>query len=338
MPQVPYPITAESAEELRQQVWELMRQLFEDRIGGLEIGDVFQDSGDVLTIKLLSSGGLAKSSNSLTIQVTSTGGLQLTSSGIATKLKSGGGITSDADGLQVDTDSFVSTSIFDANTILKADADNTPEALTVAEQTLVGRITAGEITGLTATQVRTLLALATTDSPVFVTAKLSGLGDGKIPYHVDDATGLADGPTKSDVDAAVAASHAVATVADTSSIDMSISGQEISGAVLPAGVDHSALGSLDSVNYTHLTAANHTDLTDGGATTLHKHDHGNMDGLSDNDHPQYDDIIINRNIQETTANYTLAAGYNGVVLGPFAVGNGFTFTIADGSRFMVLND
>jgi hypothetical protein len=32
----------------------------------------------------------------------------------------------------------------------------------------------------------------TTDSPTFVTAKLSGLADGYIPYHVADATGLAD--------------------------------------------------------------------------------------------------------------------------------------------------
>jgi len=52
---------------------------------------------------------------------------------------------------------FVAKSLFDANTILKADTDDTPEALTVGEQTLVGRITGGEITALTATQVRTLL-------------------------------------------------------------------------------------------------------------------------------------------------------------------------------------
>jgi hypothetical protein len=48
---------------------------------------------------------------------------------------------------------------FDANTLLKADTDNTPSALTVAEQTLVGRITAGVITGLTPTEVRTLLSV-----------------------------------------------------------------------------------------------------------------------------------------------------------------------------------
>tara|TARA_Y100000310_G_scaffold113816_1_gene112272 strand:+ start:1570 stop:3057 length:1488 start_codon:yes stop_codon:yes gene_type:complete len=46
---------------------------------------------------------------------------------------------------------------FNANTILAADTDDTPAALTVAEQTVVGRITAGNITDLTATQVRTLI-------------------------------------------------------------------------------------------------------------------------------------------------------------------------------------
>lgn len=54
-------------------------------------------------------------------------------------------------------DGAVLETLFNANTILKADTDNTPAALTVAEQTLVGRITAGVITALTATQVRTLL-------------------------------------------------------------------------------------------------------------------------------------------------------------------------------------
>lgn len=34
-------------------------------------------------------------------------------------------------------------------------------------------------------------------------------------------------------------------------------------------------------------AANWTDLTDAGATTLHKHDHGGLDGLGDDDHSIY---------------------------------------------------
>ena len=41
---------------------------------------------------------------------------------------------------------------------------------------------------------------------------------------------------------------------------------------------------LDSANF---TGTSWTDLTDAGATTLHKHDHGNMDGLTDDDHGHY---------------------------------------------------
>jgi hypothetical protein len=37
---------------------------------------------------------------------------------------------------------------FDANTILKADSNDTPEALTIGEQEVVGRVTGGEIDGL----------------------------------------------------------------------------------------------------------------------------------------------------------------------------------------------
>ena len=37
----------------------------------------------------------------------------------------------------------------------------------------------------------------------------------------------------------------------------------------------------------NISDANATDLTDAGATTLHKHDHGGMDGLTDDDHTQY---------------------------------------------------
>lgn len=54
-------------------------------------------------------------------------------------------------------DDVVLKSLFDANSILAATTDNTPAAVTVAEQTIVGRITSGNITALSATQVRTLL-------------------------------------------------------------------------------------------------------------------------------------------------------------------------------------
>ena len=48
-------------------------------------------------------------------------------------------------------------SLYDAYTILMATADNTPVALTVDEQTLVGRITSGAIAALSIAQVKTLL-------------------------------------------------------------------------------------------------------------------------------------------------------------------------------------
>ena len=48
--------------------------------------------------------------------------------------------------------------------------------------------------------------------------------------------------------------------------------------------DQSGAYYLDSANF---TGTNWTDLTDAGATTLHKHDHGGMDGLTDDDHGHY---------------------------------------------------
>lgn len=59
-----------------------------------------------------------------------------------------------------DLSGYCLKSLYDANTIVAANTDNTPAALTVAEQTLVGRITGGSIDDLTATQVRTLLNVA----------------------------------------------------------------------------------------------------------------------------------------------------------------------------------
>jgi len=54
----------------------------------------------------------------------------------------------------------VPKSLYDANTIIKADTDNTPAALTVWEQTLVGRKTWWVITALTPTEVRTMINVA----------------------------------------------------------------------------------------------------------------------------------------------------------------------------------
>lgn len=88
-----------------------------------------------------------------------------------------------------------------------------------------------------------------------------------------DTSGLPVDATNTDeqVAAAVTASHTAVTVVDTASINLTITGQCISADALPAGIDHSQLSSLDTALATHLSAVNHTDLTDGGLTTLHKH-------------------------------------------------------------------
>jgi hypothetical protein len=44
--------------------------------------------------------------------------------------------------------------------------------------------------------------------------------------------------------------------------------------------NHVDLQNHNTTDYYHLTQANHTDLTDGGATTLHKHDHSLQDNLN----------------------------------------------------------
>lgn len=51
----------------------------------------------------------------------------------------------------------VAASLYDANTILAATADDTPAAVTVAEERIVGRITGGNIAALTAAQVQALV-------------------------------------------------------------------------------------------------------------------------------------------------------------------------------------
>ena len=61
---------------------------------------------------------------------------------------------------KIETLTGIPASTFDANTILKADANDTPVALTVAAQRIIGRITAGVITDLTPAEVRTLISVA----------------------------------------------------------------------------------------------------------------------------------------------------------------------------------
>lgn len=70
----------------------------------------------------------------------------------------------------------VHKSLFDANTILAADSDDTPAALTINEQRIVGRITSGNITGLTAAQIRTLINVEDGSTADQTAADIEALG------------------------------------------------------------------------------------------------------------------------------------------------------------------
>lgn len=86
-------------------------------------------------------------------------------------------------------------SLFDANSILKADSDNTPVALPVAASRIVARLASGGIVDATVAQIKTLLAYVFTDIPGILglakggtNADLSGTGPGAL---VQASTGAA---------------------------------------------------------------------------------------------------------------------------------------------------
>jgi hypothetical protein len=74
--------------------------------------------------------------------------------------------TTDSDGVNkayADTHGGVSPDTWDANTIVKADADNTPVALAVNPSTIVGRAASGSIAALTAAQAKAVLSITASD-------------------------------------------------------------------------------------------------------------------------------------------------------------------------------
>ena len=60
----------------------------------------------------------------------------------------------------------------------------------------------------------------------------------------------------------------------------------LTGLIAPAD-DHTQYLLASAATSRAAFATNWTDLTDGGSTTLHTHDHGGLGGLSDDDHTQY---------------------------------------------------
>ena len=103
MPEPPFAITEkEDVAGLAGQAESLFGDLYQERLGGAEIGDVFTvGDDDVLSLQLSSTGGLQKSSSRLAVKQKSDGGLESDADGQAVKVKAASGLTTDSDGLQV---------------------------------------------------------------------------------------------------------------------------------------------------------------------------------------------------------------------------------------------
>ena len=104
MANMPYPLTGYYLEEMKFQVYELIRQLYEEKIGGADLGDVFSIPGDVLTLNIADTSGLTKSGNELSIDAYSLGGMQINANGLSIKILATGGLETSASGLGIKLD------------------------------------------------------------------------------------------------------------------------------------------------------------------------------------------------------------------------------------------
>ena len=85
--------------------------------------------------------------------------------------------------MTADQKSRVLKSLFDVNTIIKADLDDTPVALEILQQRVLGRLTGESIKGLTAAEVKTLLAIAIADISDIPGTIVSILSDHNLTNH-----------------------------------------------------------------------------------------------------------------------------------------------------------
>jgi hypothetical protein len=127
--------------------------------GTINLGDVGDDTASDINwsqftgVGQITAGvGLEKSGDTISIKLDGAT-LAVSSSGI--KLASGEVMN----GTNVDAAGAVMEADFNAYTMLYADTDDTPVAMTVGASTIVGRKAAGGIVALTATELRTILAV-----------------------------------------------------------------------------------------------------------------------------------------------------------------------------------
>lgn len=60
MADLPYPLSSDNLSEFRSQMLDTFKDLYENRIGGASVGDVFTNANDVLELKVAEGSGLFK--------------------------------------------------------------------------------------------------------------------------------------------------------------------------------------------------------------------------------------------------------------------------------------
>jgi len=65
MPDLPFPLKSDELEELKPQMLDMFRDIYENRLGGATLGDVFRISGDVFQLEIKTGSGLRKTNGEL---------------------------------------------------------------------------------------------------------------------------------------------------------------------------------------------------------------------------------------------------------------------------------
>lgn len=187
--------------------------------------------------------------------------------------------------------------LWDANTILKADADDTPIALTVAEQRIVGRITGGNIKALTVGELITLintgsgleylpLAGGTVTGNISIGGNLEIENTNPTLWMIDTNSPLDSGDWLINTLPSTLTFRAYNEAHDAFSAWLNVirSTFNIASVNFPEGAVTIAetLGVTGAITENgnqviNEGTANWVDLTDGGATTLHSHAGGGGD-------------------------------------------------------------
>lgn len=102
MPSSPYPILAEDQNEQLTQMQSLLDDLYQNRLGGANVGDIFQvGADDVFQLRYLAIGGLQKIAGALAILPDTAKGIDSSADGIFVKLRADYGLAHHADGIYI---------------------------------------------------------------------------------------------------------------------------------------------------------------------------------------------------------------------------------------------